>query len=307
MDKKESILVIEDDELFRETIVKVLEKEGYQVKGVKRGEEALDTAKKESFNLVIADVRLPGGMDGIDILERLMREYNYPSKMIIMTGYADAEAPVRAIKIGVDDYIFKPFSLDEFMHSVKKSIRTFHLEKDVDFYRELSIHDGLTNLYNHRYFHEIIEREINRADRYGHSLSLFMVDIDNFKRFNDSYGHMIGDVALRKIADLFKETLRKVDLLFRYGGEEFSVLLPETDAEGAFIVGERMRAAIESVSLDFDGSNIEHLTISIGIATLPADTKNKEELINFSDKALYQAKQEGKNKISKWQGNISSG
>jgi diguanylate cyclase (GGDEF)-like protein len=293
---QDSVLIIEDDELFLKTLTNLLKKEGYEVEGAKTGPEAIEKAKEKYFDLIISDVRLPGGMDGLEVLKNIKDIYNYPNKMIIMTGYADEEAPVRAIRLGVDDYIYKPFRTEDFLQAVSRTIKISRLQKYVDYYRQLSIHDGLTNLFNHRYFHEIIVREIDRASRYNHPFSLFMIDIDNFKHFNDTHGHLAGDMALKKIANLFIKFFRKVDFAFRYGGEEFIIILPETHKEGALVVAERIRKTVEETSFEVDHT-LANLTVSIGVAIFPEDAKDKEALVQNADKALYRAKQSGKNRI----------
>jgi len=160
--------------------------------------------------------------------------------------------------------------------------------ENIELYEEekrLAITDSVTSVFNHRYFQERLTDEINRAERYPHPLSLMMVDIDSFKSYNDKYGHQMGDFILREIAQAMKINVRKVDIISRYGGEEFTIILPETNAEQAYIVAEKIRKKIETVGL----------TISIGIAEY-RKTMGKDELIKEADEALYQAKREGKNK-----------
>ncbi|MCD6422210.1 GGDEF domain-containing protein, partial [bacterium] len=169
-------------------------------------------------------------------------------------------------------------------------VKTFQLERNVGYYREFSLHDDLTGLYNRRYFYEAIQKEINRAFRYNHCVSLLIVDIDNFKVINDSYGHLAGDMVLRQIAQLFIVSLRKVDYIFRYRGEKFAILLSETTKENAFSVAERLRTAIKSNNFVVKASDKVSLTVSIGLASCPHDAEDKKEIIHKADKALYQAK-----------------
>ena len=165
---------------------------------------------------------------------------------------------------------------------------------------ELAITDGLTKLFIYRHFHYLLDNEIKRALRYRHSLSLLMMDIDNFKDINDTYGHQVGDELLRAIAETIANDCRKIDLPSRYGGEEFSLILPETKKENASIIAERLRYKIEHLVLDIkDGPKISP-TISIGISGLPDDTDDKEDLIQKADKALYFAKNNGKNCVAEY-------
>lgn len=158
--------------------------------------------------------------------------------------------------------------------------------------------DGLTGLYNHRIFSQMLKEELSRALRYRLPLSLVMFDVDNFKWFNDTYGHPDGDKVLRAVADILRETLRKCDIPFRYGGEEFIALLPETAREPAMMVAERIRQAIENESRRFLPETIPHgVTVSVGVAAFPADADTADSLLRIVDGLLYRAKKHGKNKV----------
>jgi len=159
--------------------------------------------------------------------------------------------------------------------------------------QHLSITDGLTGLYNHRHFHEQLEVEVNRAQRYDLNLSLIMIDLDHFKKFNDSYGHLEGDTLLRKIAQILKSSLRETDYVARYGGEEFAVILPETNKAGASFAAERVRKTISEQTFGEVG---EKMTISLGVASYPDDACLRTDLIKKADEALYRAKKEGRNR-----------
>lgn len=157
----------------------------------------------------------------------------------------------------------------------------------------LSITDGLTSLYNHRHFHEQLEVEVKRAQRYDLNLSLIMIDLDRFKKFNDSYGHLQGDTLLRKIAQILKNSLRETDFVARYGGEEFVVILPETNKEGASVAAERVRKTINEQTFGEVGAK---MTVSLGVASYPDDACLRTDLIKKADEALYRAKREGRNR-----------
>lgn len=165
--------------------------------------------------------------------------------------------------------------------------------------REVSIKDGLTNLFNHKHFQDIMDKEIPRVERYAHVMSLIMVDIDYFKKVNDTYGHPQGDIVLRSVADVFDQTIRKPDAAARYGGEEFAILLPETDIKGAVVLAERLRQIVEKLELKL-GDKTAKVTISLGVTTYdPAKgRKTKAEIIDAADKALYSSKKTGRNKLS---------
>lgn len=164
--------------------------------------------------------------------------------------------------------------------------------------KRLSITDGLTDLYNYRYLQERLDEELSRAQRYDKCLSLLMIDIDDFKRVNDLYGHRVGDHVLAEVGALLKKSVREVDVVARYGGEEFSVILPETDASGAFIAAEKIREAVSAHRFeDAEGVPQIRLTVSVGVATYPVHAKDKEGLLRAADDAVYHAKAAGKDSV----------
>jgi diguanylate cyclase (GGDEF)-like protein len=162
---------------------------------------------------------------------------------------------------------------------------------------EMATTDGLTRLFVHRYFQFLLEQEMNRSRRYGRPCSLLMIDIDNFKHLNDTYGHQAGDEVLKKLAQTLVRNTRGVDVCARYGGEEFVIILPETSIEDAMIVGEKIIRAIEKIKIHH-GDHTLKITASIGAATFPDHAANKTELIRLADNALYLSKKMGKNRIS---------
>ncbi len=162
---------------------------------------------------------------------------------------------------------------------------------------ELATKDGLTKLYIHRHFYFLLESEIKRVQRYHHVLSLLMMDIDNFKQVNDTYGHLVGDIVLKEIASTIQKTIRHVDIPARYGGEEFTIILPETAAINAVTIAERLRQKISEIEVKVDDNTIIRPTISIGIAEYPNAADDIKELIDCADKALYISKENGKNCI----------
>ncbi len=165
--------------------------------------------------------------------------------------------------------------------------------------RELVRRDELTGLYNRRYFFERFEREVCRSNRYNRVLSLLMIDIDHFKNYNDTYGHLRGDRLLKRLSRILEGSLRKIDVVARYGGEEFLVLLPETTKEQAVMVGEKLRRAVENCDFNDDDSNLEpqHITITVGVASVPDDANEPIVALDLADKALYFGKAQGRNQV----------
>lgn len=174
--------------------------------------------------------------------------------------------------------------------------------------KQLAVTDELTGLANYRHLQNRLDEEIERARRYEKSISLIMIDVDDFKGFNDTYGHLAGDQALAELASVLSAAVREVDLVARYGGEEFSLVLPETDGPGAFVVAEKLREAVAGHLFgDSAGVPLVHMTVSMGTATYPAHARDKESLLREADDALYRAKNGGKNRVCTARGVCGAG
>jgi diguanylate cyclase (GGDEF)-like protein len=165
--------------------------------------------------------------------------------------------------------------------------------------RTMALRDGLTGLFNHRYFQEIFGQEFDRATRYERSFSLLMLDLDHFKQINDSHGHRVGDIVLQEISALILSSLRTNDIVARYGGEEFAIIAPETDLKGAAVLAERIRKAVEELEISVDSATVK-ATISIGVATYQPGkiSATKSEILDAADARLYDAKRNGRNRLS---------
>ena len=180
-------------------------------------------------------------------------------------------------------------------HNVAQTIERARLYEKA---QKQSMFDDLTTLYTRRYFRESCNREYTKAKRYGGIFSVIMADIDHFKYFNDTYGHPLGDEILRKLASILKINVRQVDVVSRYGGEEFAILLPGTDKDDATLIAEKLRSIIESeFTMEIGGGKIEKITITAGVSTYPQDGKTIEEIIATSDKFLYVGKESGRNRV----------
>jgi two-component system cell cycle response regulator len=231
---------------------------------------------------------------------------------------------VHGLNLGADDYIAKPFEADELLARVRAHIRIKRLQdalaeqnaallktnqEKVTLLSELEAKnaqlaemantDPLTGVANRGHIEECLSTEVARACRFGSILSVGMLDIDHFKRTNDSFGHPFGDRVIREVARVLSETVRVVDKVGRYGGEEFLVVLPGTDLEGAGILAERIRAAVQALTFDPEGHSA---TLSVGVAQWEPDANNWEGLVSRADQALYQAKEEGRNRVCSWGG-----
>jgi diguanylate cyclase (GGDEF)-like protein len=178
--------------------------------------------------------------------------------------------------------------------SVSIANARFHAEIE-----RLAVTDGLTSLFNHRHFQERLADEFNRLGRFSAPVSLLLIDIDHFKKINDTYGHPAGDIVLKRVANIIRKTVRNIDIPARYGGEEFAVVLVGTGEKGAVNMGERLRKAVMDTKFESDGTTF-NLTISIGISTYEGEAMKKEDLVDKADKALYQAKGNGRNRSVLW-------
>lgn len=293
------ILVVDDEEIMRDALFDVLSDVGYKVFTAPNAAEALEILKKEPFDIIVTDIKMPG-MDGIGFMEEI-KKISLKIDIIVMTGYASIESAVAAMKLGAIDYITKPVNIDHIRIVVDKVIKKRILEQrasETEFYKKLSQLDGLTGIFNHRFFQELLQKEIARAKRYNRSLALVILDVDNFKVYNDKNGHPLGDLALKKLAWVIKNSLRESDFEARYGGEEFVVILPDTSLSGAVVAAERLRILVERTQ--FEKEEVlpnKKFTVSIGVAAYPQNADSRETLIERTDQALYQAKGEGRNRV----------
>ncbi len=294
------LLIVDDEEIMREFLREVLGDQGYAIDLACSGREAVKKMKAAEYDVVITDIVMPE-LDGLGVVAAAS-ELPYEVAVIVMTGYASMETAVESMKLGASDYITKPFNIDQIRIIVSNTLEARALKKraaEGEFYKELSRKDGLTELYNHRFFQQLLDTEVSRAERYQRVVSLLMIDIDDFKQFNDSHGHPAGDVLLRTLARLLKRSSRNCDFVARYGGEEFAVIVPEVRTDSASRMSERLRRLVAET--EFEGEEAMpggRLTISIGVATYPTQAENKTELLEHADQALYRAKSAGKNCVA---------
>jgi two-component system, cell cycle response regulator len=292
-----NILVVDDDPDIRETITAYLRIAGYNADSSENAEQALSVMKARKIDVVITDI-IMNGMDGLEMTRRIKE--NYDTDIIVTTGYTGSYSYEEAIGQGADDFVFKPFKLEELLLRLQRVLRERELTEERELMlrqlRELAITDGLTGLYNSRHFYHQIEGEINRYNRYGRPLSLLLIDIDHFKSYNDRHGHLEGDKILRETAQLIVSCLRNLDSAYRYGGEEFTVILPETDAEAAEYVAQRILAIVEEKFRSYPDKSA--ITVSIGL-TQYTKGDSLTEFIRRADQAMYMAKNAGRNRLAK--------
>ncbi|MFH1157248.1 MAG: diguanylate cyclase [Pseudomonadota bacterium] len=319
-----SLLIVDDRPENLLTLESLLEEPGLTIVRAGSGNEALSRTLDHEFALILLDVQMPG-MDGYETAELLRsnsRTRNIPI-IFVTAALKDREHMFKGYGSGAVDYLFKPLEpavlqskvtifLDLYRHRILLEEKTRELDAKVAELEKvqkeleatnaklqrLSSRDGLTDLPNRRFFDETLAREWLRAKRTLKPMSLLIADIDHFKAYNDSYGHLLGDQCLKQVArGLEKSLFRDADVIARYGGEEFAAILPETDESGGERIAKRMLDAISSQGIVHNGSKTSDiLTISLGLSTaVPSSGFTATELLERADKALYLAKEAGRN------------
>lgn len=309
MPNSKKILVVDDVPVNIQLLVTYLSVEGYDVISAKDGHDAMKAVKEHQPDLVLLDVMMPK-MNGFEVCKAIKSDDATKFiPVILVTALNELEDKVKGMVSGADDFLTKPFNKLELLVRVRSLLRIKHLhdelqEKVIELQRtkeelrQLAITDGLTGLYNYRYFKEQLLQEVNRAQRHNLNISVVMIDIDHFKHYNDKNGHPAGDVVLKDIARLLRDNIRNIDLAARYGGEEFSLILIETDKPPAKIVSEKIRKLVEDYGFAYENSQPEgRLTISTGVATFPEDGEDFDTLVSQADQRLYRAKEAGRNLI----------
>jgi diguanylate cyclase (GGDEF)-like protein len=301
--KGKGILIIDDQSEVRRWIVETLREKGiftkfYEANDGMEGFKILNS--HDDIDLIVCDLVMEK-FDGIKFLTLVS---NTPKKkdipIIMLTSVDKIEDKVKALESGAQDYITKPIDPRELIARIKVHLKLKitqdRLNEINQTLEHLSRSDPLTGVYNRRFLLESLEAEFERAKRYSLKFSVILMDIDNFKEVNDKFGHIYGDKILQQVAQILREELRRHDILGRYGGDEFLIILPETDNTGAGMVGERCRKAIYN-GINFADENYR-LTVSMGIISYPnPKIITAEDMIRLADTALYEAKARGKNKV----------
>ena len=289
MSHKAVILVVDDVPTNIQALAFLL-KEEYTVKVATGGARALEVASQDPIpDLILLDVQMPD-MNGYDVL-RLLRENNDTAKIpiIFVTGKDSTQEEEYGLELGAVDYITKPIHPSIVKARVKTHIT---LKQQHDELIRIAIHDQLTGLYNRHYLAEILSRKVSKSKRHNEALSVIMADIDHFKNVNDTYGHLMGDLILKAVANVIGEGARKEDIAARFGGEEFVLVLDHCTANDALIIAEGLRSKIEA--LNTEGIRV---TASFGVAQMDEHAIRYEDVLKNADSALYAAKEEGRNRV----------
>lgn len=288
IEKDINILVVEDDPTAAGLLESTLKSAGYRVCLANDPREALELLRSSPFPVAITEMR-SSRMNGIQFTKEV-HKLSPGTNVLVITLYSFIASAIEAMEAGAYGYITKPLNSSEIRIVVERAVERYFLlstSGEKDYFMGLAVRDGLTGLFNRRYFNELINIEVNRVKSFPAPLSLLMLDIDDFKNYNDTQGHSAGDELLKNAAKVFKNSVRGVDVVCRYGGEEFTIILPQTNKNSAQIIAERLRVQV---------GLFLPVTVSIGIASIPENAQGIEDLIQKSDEALYQAKKAGKNK-----------
>ncbi|EWH10119.1 response regulator receiver protein [Catenovulum agarivorans DS-2] len=291
---KVKVLIADDDPITRMLLTRNLSSWGYLVFSAQDGEQAWKIVKSEpELRLFIIDWSMPK-LNGLEFCQCLKNEQDFFHYIIMLTGKKGTENIVEAMSNGVDDFVTKPFVADELRVRLKVGERIIEQEKRLEFYANK---DSLTGAWNRRMILNHLKEEWERATRDKSLLGVVLFDLDFFKNINDSYGHQIGDDALKVFCSIIQGNIRPYDKLGRYGGEEFLLILPNSDDVKAFQIAERCRKQIEKLKMPISGHNPITITASAGVAVCDAGKPSIHELFKQCDVALYQAKQQGRNQI----------
>jgi diguanylate cyclase (GGDEF)-like protein len=303
-----SILLVERNHPSSNRLRSWLEEQEYRVVSVATAKEALLKIRQKMPDLVLLN-RSMADTDGLEVARSLRSNQRYAGLPIILVApRGEAKKQREGFETDVDDFILRPLRLDEVGVRIRTMLKrreafrglqraNLRLKEANWKLKQILIYDAKTELYNFRYFTERMEEEFKRADRYNNYLSCIMLDLDRFKKINDTHGHPEGDRVLKGFATILTESARETDFVARYGGEEFAIILPQTDGHSARILAERIRKATEAMPFPLSRGQVR-MTVSAGVATFPSNRRIRKAsaLVKHADDALYRAKQAGRNR-----------
>jgi two-component system, cell cycle response regulator len=287
----QKVLIIDDSDAIHGLLKVRLQSEPIELHFASDGESGLARAFDLKPDLILLDVDMPD-LDGYEVCRRLKSdERTMPIPIVFLTGAASSEEKIKGLDMGAVDYVTKPFDAAELRARVRATLRTKYL---TDLLSHKAMIDGLTGLWNRTFFETRLISELSRSRRDNQPVSCVMIDLDHFKQLNDRYGHPFGDEVLRGVGKLLNEMGRSEDVVCRYGGEEFVILTPGTQAEAAALFAERIRKGVESLKFTAKGQTIT-VTCSLGVSDLGHIPP--PSIVELADQALYQAKHGGRNRV----------
>lgn len=292
---KYRILVVEDTQRDFEYLRDRLAQESYEILHAPTGHQGLRMLEENAVDLVVLDIMLPD-LDGFELCKRIRQDERFASLPVLFYTSSDTiDNRLLGLQLGASDFLVKGGHDREMLLRIRNMLSA---KKLFDEMVKLSVIDGLTHVYNRRYFQHRLMDEFERGRRYNREFCCVIVDVDHFKEVNDTHGHPAGDVVLKQVAAYLRRNTRASDVLCRYGGDEFGLLLPETEIQGAYVTAERIRVMIEKA--DFGGPQYKGLKVSVssGISSLMShNAMGMDELVTQADVALYQAKRIGRNRV----------
>ena len=293
------ILIVDDNKEIRQFLTEYLEAKKYQCTTADSAEGALEILKSNAIQVVVTDIVLPG-LNGLDLASQIKQKYDQVD-IIVMTGHGREFSYEKAVQKGASDMVVKPFRPEELQLRIERTLAEQRLRVErkiiIEELNRLAITDDLTRLFNARHFYQCLNDEINRSRRYRTPLSLLLLDIDFFKNYNDKYGHLEGNEVLRQLGKTIQSCLRSMDSAYRYGGEEFTVILPQTCSAEAETVAHRIRESAEKLSFTPRENEKATITISIGVAEYCYGDE-KETFVKKADQAMYISKNAGRNRVT---------
>lgn len=282
---REKVLIVDDEPDLIKLLKAHLTSHGYEVSVALTGEEALESVKRTKIDLILLDINMPG-VDGLQVKAKLNEDIRTAGiPVIFLTSKAAVSDKIRGLGLGADDYVTKPFDIREVLARMKSALQRRGL------YEEISMTDGITGLHNVIFFKKQFSLFFGMGKRYGKIFSLVIIDIDNFKRLNDTYGHAAGDFILKNFASIARATLRSVDVITRYGGDEFAVIMPNVNAKEAAVAIERLKNNIKGKELIYGGPQTKlFFSVSAGIISYDNNFNDELEMFETADARLYEDK-----------------
>jgi len=289
-----TLLIIEDNPRDREYLEQTLAQDHYRILSAPNGLLGLQMFEREKPDAVILDILLPD-IDGFEVCRRIRKNKMYMGVPILFyTAVTTIDEKLLGLELGAADFLVKTADERELLVRVRNLLRS---KKTMEELVEMSFVDSLTEVYNRRYFMHRLRDEFERGNRYQRHFCCTIIDVDHFKEVNDSYGHLMGDTALRAVAGVLRRSVRAADVICRYGGDEFGWLLPETDLQGAYQAAERVRQAVAQADVARQ-DRILRLTVSCGVSSFSNATGRMEDVLAQADTELYKAKEQGRNRTS---------
>ena len=320
------VLYVEDNTEARDALKSLLSNFFDDITLGVDGENGLEKFQSSKFNLIITDIKMPK-MNGIEMMEKI-RSIDDEIPIIVSTAHQDQEFLISCIELGINSYLLKPINHKQLTRAIKNTCeKLYYIYENKKYEESLEVlvkertkklqatqkqltlmvnKDPLTNLYNRRYFNDVSQTLLDLARRENDGLSLMMIDIDKFKIVNDTYGHLVGDILLKELAYTLLKVTRNSDVVIRFGGEEFLILLPHTHIDGATMIAQKIKDTIKNLEI-YIGNKIDKilkLTVSIGVTQCYCDDDNGiDTIVHRADEAMYEAKQKGRDMIVIYQKN----